>query len=233
MNKILGVILSFAGLLAIAAVDYFTGRQISLLVLYLLPVILSTWAVGLEAGLVFGFLAASGWMFCDLGAGFHYSHITIPAWNALTALGLFVLMATLVNAARKSMDQEKLLDKTDPLTKVANSRYFYELAEGEMRRAFRSRQPLSMAYIDIDNLKGINDLFGFVQGDRLLKLFAEDIRNHIRSSDILARLGGDEFVIMLPETGVDQAKGAAAKIHKAFQALAQVHQWTPPGRLDW
>jgi diguanylate cyclase (GGDEF)-like protein len=147
---------------------------------------------------------------------------TLTAASALdAAVSLFSLLTVSLTAAalRRTRLRERIFARTDQLTGMDNMASFMDRAQSEIRRARRSRQPLSLAYIDIDNLKEINDLLGFLHGDRLLKAFAADLRHHTRSSDIVARLGGDEFVIMLPETGVEQARGAATKIHKSFQEV--------------
>jgi GGDEF domain-containing protein len=97
-------------------------------------------------------------------------------------------------------EREEILARTDPLTEVANSRYLYTLAEMEIERLSRYEHPFTVAYMDIDNFKEINDRFGRRAGDELLCLVASTMQNNLRITDTVARLGGDEFIILLPET---------------------------------
>jgi diguanylate cyclase (GGDEF)-like protein len=190
------------------------------LALYLIPALLAGWTAGRWAGILLSVAGAAAYA----GVGLRiYGGPALTAASALdAAAALMSLLLVSLPAAflRRARDRESQFSRNDPLTGVFNLRYFMERAEAEMKRARRSRQPAALAYLDIDNLREVNELLGFIQGDRLLRSFALDLRHHTRSSDIIARLGGDEFVIMFPETGVDQARGAAAKIHKAFQAVA-------------
>ncbi len=190
------------------------------LALYLLPVILTGWVSGTAWGLFAALAGTAAFAAVGMrigGGGLVTSHAALDAGAALLAMGS---VALLTGALRRDRDRLSRYARTDQLTGMDNMSSFMERAQNEMKRARRSRQPVSIAYIDIDNLKEINDLLGFLHGDRLLKAFAGDLHNHTRSSDVLARLGGDEFVIMFPETGVEQARGAAAKIHKSFQEVA-------------
>lgn len=87
--------------------------------------------------------------------------------------------------------------REDFLTGVLNSRAFYEMAQVEMARAARQDSPLSLAYIDLDDFKEVNDTLGHSTGDRVLQAVAATIMEDIRLTDAVARLGGDEFAILL------------------------------------
>lgn len=90
------------------------------------------------------------------------------------------------------------LANTDPLTTIGNRRAFDTLAQQEVYKAIRYRQPLSLLTLDIDWFKQVNDQYGHEAGDEVLKAFASLCRPMIRQSDIFCRIGGEEFVIMLP-----------------------------------
>jgi len=81
-----------------------------------------------------------------------------------------------------------------------------------MSRALRYERPFTLAYLDVDDFKAVNDAGGHNEGDRLLRRIAHTIRTNIRSMDAIARLGGDEFAILLPETGPAAAGVALRKI---------------------
>jgi diguanylate cyclase (GGDEF)-like protein len=191
------------------------------LALYLLPALLAGLSAGPWAGILLSLAGAAAYTAAGVRI---YGGPTLNSASTLdAAVSLFSLLTVSLTAAslRRMRMRERTYARTDQLTGMDNMSSFMERAQAEMRRARRSRLPLSIAYIDIDNLKEINDLLGFLHGDRLLVAFAADLKNHTRSSDIVARLGGDEFVILFPETGVEQARGAASKIHKSFREVAE------------
>jgi len=84
-------------------------------------------------------------------------------------------------------------------------------------RAHRSRRPLSLLMLDLDDFKLVNDTFGHLFGDRVLAWVAEQIRSTLRLSDVPARYGGDEFAIILPETDAESAARAADRILETFR----------------
>ncbi len=107
---------------------------------------------------------------------------------------------------RKRLEAElQRLAVMDGLTEVANRRNFLERLEAEAGRARRYGRPLSVAMIDLDHFKAINDAHGHAAGDEALRRFAAFCREALRASDVIGRLGGEEFGIVLPETGIDAA----------------------------
>jgi diguanylate cyclase (GGDEF)-like protein len=102
----------------------------------------------------------------------------------------------------------------DDLTQAFNRPYFQESLKREMSRALRYRRPLSLALLDIDQFKTINDTFGHPAGDAVLKAFVALISRNIRQSDLLARYGGDEFAIILPEADRDSALRFCEKLRE-------------------
>ena len=94
---------------------------------------------------------------------------------------------------------------TDDLTGVPNRRHFLQQLEQEFTRARRYRHPLCLAMLDLDHFKKVNDRFGHLAGDEVLKHFASLLRKHLRAGDMMGRLGGEEFAILLPETKLDDA----------------------------
>ena len=104
------------------------------------------------------------------------------------------------------------LTTIDGLTQVYNKRYFIETLEREIGRAQRYRRELSLIMFDIDHFKQINDSYGHLAGDHVLKQLASTIKARIRREDILSRYGGEEFAIILPEIDRDNALKFADKI---------------------
>ncbi|KRI01276.1 hypothetical protein AO057_09540 [Curvibacter sp. PAE-UM] len=110
------------------------------------------------------------------------------------------------------------LARHDPLTGTANRRYFFERAEQEFMRSRRYQTPLSIALIDVDHFKHINDQFGHATGDEVLKLLSGKITALLRESDLLARIGGEEFAILMPSTGL---AGAALMAERLRVTIAE------------
>ncbi|MDO8689100.1 MAG: diguanylate cyclase [Dehalococcoidia bacterium] len=101
---------------------------------------------------------------------------------------------------------------TDDLTHLTNRRYFYMRLEEELKRARRYGHPVSLLFLDVDDLKQVNDRYGHLQGDDLLRHVGSTLTAVLRASDVAARFGGDEFVILLPETGREEASRAAERL---------------------
>jgi diguanylate cyclase (GGDEF)-like protein/PAS domain S-box-containing protein len=105
---------------------------------------------------------------------------------------------------------------TDELTGLTNRRHFLHLTSSEMKRAIRLQRPLTIALIDIDYFKHINDTYGHASGDQALRCFTKICQKNIREIDVIARLGGDEFALLFPETNNEQAYVAMERIRLAI-----------------
>jgi diguanylate cyclase (GGDEF)-like protein len=108
--------------------------------------------------------------------------------------------------------------RQDALTGLANRAAFRDTCERARLLTQRTRQPLSLALLDLDRFKAINDLHGHAMGDEVLRRTAVVVAQALRTSDVLARWGGEEFVVLFPNTGLG---GAALALDRALQALRQ------------
>lgn len=126
---------------------------------------------------------------------------------------------------RLKLQQEERLSRVDPLTGAANRRAFLELLEGEIGRLRRYRRPMSVAYLDLDNLKEMNDMFGHESGDGVLRLVAQTLRQHLRQGDAVARMGGDEFAILFTEADEASARGAVERFRTHLLAAMAELGW--------
>jgi diguanylate cyclase (GGDEF)-like protein len=106
---------------------------------------------------------------------------------------------------------------TDSLTGVLNKRYFSDMLNRELRRSARSNTPLTTLMLDLDDFKQINDNYGHLVGDDVLRGFAKRVSGLLREEDMLARYGGEEFVLMLNETAAEQARVVAERCLEAIR----------------
>jgi diguanylate cyclase (GGDEF)-like protein len=106
----------------------------------------------------------------------------------------------------------------DALTQTHNRRYFQEALEREFNRSMRYRRALSLILFDIDHFKQINDTYGHVAGDSVLRQLALVLKPRLRQQDVFARVGGEEFAVLLPEVELNGSRVAAEKIRKIAEA---------------
>lgn len=133
---------------------------------------------------------------------------------AILATAIMLVLVLLILYAHIRQKELQKLAMTDQLTKVYNRHSFYLLANREKARAERNGEPLTVAMVDIDFFKKVNDKHGHATGDDVLKTVASLIKESIRETDILARYGGEEFVILMPATDLKNALVAAERIRK-------------------
>jgi diguanylate cyclase (GGDEF)-like protein len=121
--------------------------------------------------------------------------------------------------------KEHDLARIDSLTTVPNRRAFYEALDKERVKSARYRRPFTIAYLDLDNFKKVNDSLGHAVGDELLVQVASGLRSNLRASDCVGRLGGDEFAILLPETDATAAQLVLSKLRLRLLEEMKAHSW--------
>lgn len=110
-----------------------------------------------------------------------------------------------LNVEARFHDEMHRLSITDGLTGIYNKRHFLDALDRELMRAFRNQSALSLIMMDVDFFKKINDTFGHLAGDAVLRGLADTVRLHVREVDIFARYGGEEFGLILPGINQDEA----------------------------
>lgn len=213
--------MAIAIIFGIGIANYLIGTELSFFILYLIPVSFVTSFVGKRAGFLISAASTAVWLMVDVMGGKTYSAPFIQYWNA----GVRLFFMLLVVSLQSSLAREKFLARTDYLTGIANSRQFFNLSGKEIDRARRYGQPISVAYIDVDNFKEVNDTYGHNTGDLLLQTVADIIKTNSRSIDIQGRLGGDEFALLLPQTEAEAAVAVLQKLQKLLLSAMAKKGW--------
>ena len=224
-NKPLLIFLSFIAIGAIGIIDFLTGYELAFSVFYVLPISLVTWLTNRRFGILVSLTSAFVWLAADMATRHPYSNSFILVWNTLIRCAFFVIITMLLCALKRALHRESELARTDHLTGAVNLRYFYELAQMEIDRLQRYGHPFTLAYIDFDEFKAINDQFGHAAGDHVLYTVVSSIKTHMRKTDICARLGGDEFALLLPETDQEFARLAISKIQAELLKEMRQNHW--------
>jgi len=208
----------------IGYLDYATGFEASLSFLYLVPIALATWYVNTRMGYIVTSVSILTFIFSNWAAGEVYSVEIIRYWNGFTRLVIFVLAIWLLQEFKRALIHERMLSQTDHLTGIANTREFYQQANAELARTNRSKCPITLAYIDLDGFKQLNDSQVHRAGDRLLRIVAQTFQSTIRKTDLVGRLGGDEFAILLPNTDQAGATCIMQRLNHSFlEQMDQLH----------
>lgn len=192
-----------------------TDAQYAIASLALLPVLSIAWIGGKWDGLLMAFLAAAMWLAGDIASAKPYSSAWIPWANAATRLMTYSLVALLAAQVRLQFEREYENATRDALTGLLNRRAFVQAGASEAERAKRYLRPLTVAFLDLDDFKRLNDTKGHDAGDAALRAAARALQGTLRASDRVARLGGDEFGVLLPEIGYSAAGEAGRKMSVA------------------
>lgn len=205
--------------------DFMTSSEISFSIFYLIPITAAVILSGRQLGLIFSVICALVWITADIASGLDYHVWHIPVWNTLVRFGYFTFHTVLLNQLLTTISMIQAASLQDPLTKAANWRYFEQYSSQLLQQAGRDNIKMTIAYIDVDNFKKINDSFGHGVGDEVLIQIAQTIRSQIRSQDMIARLGGDEFAVVLNNTDLATSQEILDRIRRATLQEMQAKNW--------
>jgi predicted signal transduction protein with EAL and GGDEF domain len=183
---------------------YLVPPRFSVAFIFLLPVSFATWFLSWAAGAVIAVAGALFLFYFDV----RFTDAAAASWNAFINLVVGGTFVYIFAELRALYSREINLSRRDPLTGLLNRRGFMEAVITETHRMVRHRRPLTIAYIDVDNFKLMNDRYGHEAGDEFLTGLGRNMAARLRITDCLARVGGDEFAILLPETDEAAARRA-------------------------
>ncbi len=212
--------LSLSLAIFLGIIKYRASPDLSFSVFYLIPIFLSTWFVGRWAGDLIASACAVVWFIAELLSKHPDANPITPYWNVTVNLAFFLAFTYLLVMLKSSLDHERELARTDTLTGLDNRRSFLEVAHLEMSRARRYKHPFTLAYLDLDHFKILNDRWGHAAGDTFLKRIGAIFQSNLRTPDIVARLGGDEFALLLPETNYRSSSSTMLRIQKLIMEEA-------------
>lgn len=212
------------GIAVVGALDAATGIDVRIGSLYFVPLALAGWRLGRQGAVLASLLAASAWLAAQYFGGAQHWSALIWGANLVTQTAAFVTIGMLVALLAERLDAEASLSRQDVLTGLPNRRALIEEAAVLLPLCRRHGTAVSLAFLDLDNFKQVNDRFGHDRGDDVLQAFAAVLASTPRSSDIAARLGGDEFVLLMPHTSRDEALALVQRIRSRFAADARVAQ---------
>jgi diguanylate cyclase (GGDEF)-like protein len=194
-----------AGILAVGWIDWVTGTDIRVIALYFVPMAFAGWRLKRRGAVLAAVGGAVVWTLAQHSGGVRYAHAAIWLVNLVTQGAAFLTVGALVAALTERLAVEQALSRTDALTGLQNRRGLADQAGIALALCRRHGWPVSLACIDLDHFKRVNDSHGHAAGDQVLAACAEVLTAALRASDLAARLGGDEFAVLLPATGLDQA----------------------------
>jgi diguanylate cyclase (GGDEF)-like protein len=231
-RRVLATLAALASVAVIAWVDALLPAEVPLVLVYVFPIAACAWWLG-------GRTAA----FVAVVAGFAFALHDLPArvtpslgafvWRAFSVQVLFLALGLALARVRLSRDRlaaanrllsehlerESALARTDPRTGLPNVRSFLDHLGTEVARRRRDGRAMSVAYIDLDNFKQVNDIYGHAAGDDLLARIGQGIREAVRGGDVFARMGGDEFAVAFAETSSNDVMAIAQRLAARVRAI--------------
>lgn len=230
------VTIALAAVVGLGWVDTVTGPNLSVAAFYLFPVVVIAWLLGRREALLIALACAIAWLCADL-AWHEPFRPWQEIWNASSRLVIFAALGWFAAGLqsernhlirinirlRDLVDREATSARTDALTGLANFQGLHEQLDRELARSRRTKEPIAVAFVDLDGFKEVNDRLGHAAGDELLKKVSESLRRSVRAMDLPARVGGDEFVVLLPGADSEAARLVGERIVAAVTALGDAY----------
>lgn len=205
---------SFAVLPGVGYLYLVSGYNPTLAFLCVPFIFLATMFGGPPVGVANGIAATVSLIAFSVSSG-HFQDQSLSSFLGLLLRAEFVFALTFVLALlTKQLKNEREAARIDHLTGVYNRRVFNELLKIEVERSQRYGRTFTVAYVDFDDFKRINDNYGHRVGDEVLQAATEAMRSALRKTDSVGRLGGDEFGILLPECDEDDARFVVKKVQQ-------------------
>jgi len=232
MAKPLVVMLGAAMLALIASLDEAFSPHAPFALFYAAPIAMVIWVVSARWGFLFAVFGGV--------VTFAFEYRTIPLtvsipvviWIMLARVGSFAVLGWLIYGLKQSQEAQRSLANTDHLTQISNNRAFRAAAAVEIARASRAtgeggpgEGSITVAFLDCDDFKAVNDKHGHTGGDELLRVVGQTLRENVRATDIVGRLGGDEFAVLLLGLTPADSRRVVEKVRTALLAAMATRRW--------
>jgi diguanylate cyclase (GGDEF)-like protein len=228
-----GFVNGYLMMLLLFLVGYRVNPNTHLILLYLIPIAVIT----LTAGRLNGIIAVVVAVMLDFLSGQHELSISAlsftPAWNTANFLVFFLVFALLLAELKRVKISERLLSRMDPRTGLFNGRHFTELVAQEIERGRRYKHPLTIAYIDCENLGQTSLLLGPMVEEEIILTTAGCLKRALRSTDSVAYFGGSEFGAVLPETDSGQAAATIRRVKDQLMDCTVENLWPVNYRIGF
>lgn len=207
------------------ALDLWFGDNLSLWVLGMFPVMIAAWLLGTRLAVALavfvGAISLYGDSLAHPGGLLQAENIS----SISARLAVLITVALLTGALRLTVWHGRELARTDSLTGLENRISFCERADAEINRSRRTQHAVTLAFVDCDGFKAVNDRHGHLAGDSLLRTVADTLQANTRNYDVVARLGGDEFLLLLPETDPQTAQAVVDRVQKSLRTTMEQNGW--------
>lgn len=200
----------------IGLIDYYVSAEVYVSILYLIPIGIGTWFADNCTGFLLSIISAIVSLLVNQSQDKFNLPIVTHYWNTIVNLGFFLFTNYLLSSLKITLKTLEKLAHTDNLTGLKNRMVFLDSVNNEIAKSKRYKDPLTVAYVDIDDFKKVNDQFGHNTGDRLLRSVADAARKTLRQIDVIARIGGDEFAILLPRTGYEASEVVLHRLQRVL-----------------
>ncbi|UUO06855.1 GGDEF domain-containing protein [Blastopirellula sp. J2-11] len=213
--------------IVIGGLDLFLENEVPISGLCLPFVVAVCWVASLQTAMVLSLFCAMAWIIDDT----FFLHSASPgitlkeAWLTAVHACFFLAIVSVIWRLRCAYERERAFARIDALTGLLNTAAFNDTAEREAARCRRTSSPLTVAFIDCDNFKQVNDTLGHRTGDRLLKAIARTLCHSVREMDAVARLGGDEFALLLPEASKEKAEIVIERVRTHLNKAMAAENW--------
>jgi diguanylate cyclase (GGDEF)-like protein len=221
----LRLFLSFFCASLIGFFDFQIGAEIHASILYLLPVVFIAWCGSTLEGLFLLSFISSISLGVAIGRGEFQGQPFVPLFNGFLDLAVIGLALFAVSRAKYLLEKERRASKVDFLTGLLNRRAFCESMKREANRCRREGKPLTIAFLDCDNFKEMNDRHGHKTGDKILRTVGQTLKKNLRTWDLTARFGGDEFVLVLPATEENLAHSVLERTRRDLLDAMEKSGW--------
>jgi diguanylate cyclase (GGDEF)-like protein len=201
------------------------GNIVFFVPFYAIPITLASWYGSRKTGILLTLFSALTLTTAKIIAVQSSMSVPLDLFDSLSFLLAYLGVAFIVTNFRDLHRIEVNAADTDDLTGISNSRSFYVELANELIRSHRYGHVFSLAYLDIDDFKHVNDSQGHLEGDRLLIEVAKCLKISLRKTDTAARLGGDEFACLFPETNQENANIAFENVSDMLKKHIKEHGW--------